>query len=81
MSVALLLLTATAPIEGAQHLVPFFEAAKRLEAGAPETLRITHLGDSHVAADMWTAGLRRGLQARFGDGGRGMVLAGRAWRR
>ncbi len=69
-----------APVDGPGRLAPFYEALARLEAGADEVVRVTHLGDSHVAADMWTAHLRRGLQARFGDGGRGFVLAGRGWR-
>lgn len=69
-----------APVDGVGRLAPFYEALARVEAGGDEVVRVTHLGDSHVAADMWTGHVRRGLQARFGDGGRGFVLAGRGWR-
>ena len=34
-------------------------------------------GDSHTAGDSMTSRLRATLQARFGDGGRGLVAAGR----
>ncbi|MEZ4471903.1 MAG: hypothetical protein R3F60_14140 [bacterium] len=47
--------------------------------GGPARVRVTHFGDSHIAADLLTAPIRAGLQARFGDGGRGFVLAGRPW--
>ena len=47
--------------------------------GGPARVRVTHFGDSHIAADLWTAPIRAGLQARFGDGGRGFLLAGRPW--
>ena len=73
-------LAQVAPVEGPQRIAPFFDALARLDSGGDATVRITHLGDSHVAADMWTGPLRTALQTRFGDGGRGFVLAGRAWR-
>lgn len=80
---AVLLLAApveTAPLEGAEHLGRFFAALARREGPAPSgRVRVTHFGDSHVAADLWTGRLRAALQARFGDGGRGFVLAGRPW--
>ena len=37
-------------------------------------------GDSHTAADYETGPLRRALQKRFGDGGRGFVAIGRPWK-
>ncbi len=59
----------------------FFEALARLEAGqAQDDVRITQFGDSHTAADVQTATVRRALQARFGDGGRGFVAIGRPWK-
>jgi lysophospholipase L1-like esterase len=59
----------------------FFEALARLEAGqAQDDVRITQFGDSHTAADIQTAAVRRALQSRFGDGGRGFVAIGRPWR-
>lgn len=60
----------------------FFEALAKLEAGqAQEDVRITQFGDSHTAADIETAAVRRALQARFGDGGRGFISLGRPWKR
>jgi lysophospholipase L1-like esterase len=59
----------------------FFEALARLEAGRDvEAVRIVQFGDSHTAADIQTATVRRALQARFGDGGRGFVAIGKPWR-
>ena len=37
-------------------------------------------GDSHTAADYQTGPIRRALQRRFGDGGRGFVSVGRPWK-
>lgn len=37
------------------------------------TVRVLHLGDSHVAADLITGRIRDRLQARFGDAGRGFM--------
>lgn len=59
----------------------FFESLARLEAGqAQDDVRITQFGDSHTAADIQTAAVRRALQARFGDGGRGFVAIGKPWK-
>ena len=43
------------------------------------TVRILHLGDSHVAADFITSRIRRDLQKKFGDAGRGFVHADQRW--
>jgi lysophospholipase L1-like esterase len=60
----------------------FFEALARLEGGqAQDDVRVTQFGDSHTAADIQTAAVRRALQTRFGDGGRGFVAIGRPWKR
>lgn len=67
-----------APIEHPERLGRAFAALAGL-ASDPAPVRITHLGDSHIVADLWTGPVREGLQARFGDGGRGFVLAGRPW--
>jgi lysophospholipase L1-like esterase len=68
---------ATPSIAQPEALVPMFEHLYRLNArqdSAP--IHILHFGDSHSAADDWTAGLRRLLKERFGDGGSGFSLAG-----
>lgn len=45
------------------------------------TTRILHFGDSHVAADLWTARIRHRLQQAFGDAGPGFIGLGRSARR
>lgn len=63
----------TPPIENAEALAPFFEALAWTEAGDGIT-RVTHLGDSSIGLDGIPHGMRRRLQARFGDAGAGFVL-------
>jgi len=59
----------------------FFDSVVRLEGGhAQEDVRIVQFGDSHTAADIQTAVVRRALQGRFGDGGRGFVAIGKPWK-
>ncbi|MBX3230259.1 MAG: hypothetical protein KIT84_04005 [Labilithrix sp.] len=75
----------SSPIVGALErpavLRRFFEALARLEAGrGDDDVRVTQFGDSHTAADIQTGAVRRALQARFGDGGRGFVAIGRPWK-
>jgi len=65
------------PIEDPTHraLDPYFEELRRLERGEPGVrVRIAVWGDSTVETDLVTAGLRRSLQRRFGDGGHGFVM-------
>ncbi len=69
-------LTVPTPIEHPERLARFAAAAAR---SGEQRVRVTHLGDSHVAADLYTATAREALQARFGDGGRGYVRPGRPW--
>ena len=57
-----------------------FAAFARLDADqADDDVRIVQFGDSHTAADVQTGAVRRSLQDRFGDGGRGFVAIGRPW--
>lgn len=66
----------------ANGLRRFYDSLARLEGGqAPEPVRIVQFGDSHTAADVETAIVRRALQSRFGDGGRGFVPIGRPWKK
>jgi lysophospholipase L1-like esterase len=68
-------------LERPSALRHLFEAFARLEGGqAQDDVRITQFGDSHTAADIQTGAVRRSLQARFGDGGRGFVAIGRPWK-
>ncbi|MDJ0766175.1 MAG: GDSL-type esterase/lipase family protein [Myxococcota bacterium] len=59
---------------------PFLSALAGVEAGDRDVVRVLHYGDSHTAAETLCTSIRRELQQRFGDGGRGFVLLGRPWR-
>lgn len=53
----------------------FYAKLAALESGRrSEPVTILHIGDSHIAADSFTRGIRSRLQARFGDAGRGAVI-------
>lgn len=68
-------------LEGAPHLARFFDTLSALEEGTGHgDVRILQYGDSHTASDTATSVVRRLLQARFGDGGRGFVQLGMPWR-
>jgi lysophospholipase L1-like esterase len=68
-------------LERPMALRRFFDSVVRLEGGqAQEDVRIVQFGDSHTAADIQTAVVRRALQGRFGDGGRGFVAIGKPWK-
>jgi lysophospholipase L1-like esterase len=55
----------------------FYAALRSLERHQrTEHVRIAWLGDSHGAADLWTAPLREALQKRFGNAGPGFVHVG-----
>jgi len=75
-------LGARLPMEGEVHLSGLFTKLQgRLDH--PENrqrVRLTHVGDSHIIADFWTGEMREVMQRRYGDGGRGYVLPGKAWR-
>lgn len=67
---------ATRGLENAAGLDPFFRALGAIRAGRRiEPVRIMHFGDSHTAADILTAEIRRSFQRDFGDGGAGLVSA------
>lgn len=56
-----------------EHLATY--DATRADAEPPTKLRIAAYGASGTTEDVWTAYLRAYLQARFGDGGPGVVAA------
>lgn len=61
----------------AEALAGVFEALARAEAGgASSPVHILQIGDSHTAGDRISGRLRAALQARFGDGGRGVLPPG-----
>ncbi|MEA3013560.1 MAG: hypothetical protein QOD42_2105 [Sphingomonadales bacterium] len=57
-------------------LAPFHA---RLRAPGPRAIHILQIGDSHTSADAISNGMRVPLQARFGNGGRGVVAPGRPY--
>ena len=48
--------------------------ADAFERCEEKTVRIVHIGDSHIQADMSTGYTRRLLQERFGSAGRGLIV-------
>ena len=60
-----------------EALTNAFEALARSESGrGSSSVHILQIGDSHTAGDRITGRLRAALQARFGDGGRGVLPPG-----
>jgi hypothetical protein len=62
------------PIEGVEHLRPFYSALARTDRAGP--VRVLHYGDSTLAGDGIAKTVRRRLKAEFGDGGPGFFVAG-----
>lgn len=64
-------------IENPAALSSFFRALKSSKSGRGiEPVRIMQFGDSHTAADVLTAQIRRRFQFDFGDGGPGFMVPG-----
>jgi len=64
----------------AEALTGLFTALSRAEFGLDTApVHILQIGDSHTAGDRITGKLRAALQARFGDGGRGVLPPGVPW--
>lgn len=65
-------------LERPQALRRFFDGLAELDSGArKDDVRVVQLGDSHTVADFESGVVRRILQGRFGDGGRGFVPLGK----
>ncbi len=66
------------PIEGqiynAQALKSFFEKLEQNENQKNQKINIVHIGDSHIQGDLMTNEIRKNLQQRFGNAGRGLVF-------
>jgi lysophospholipase L1-like esterase len=68
-------------LERPRALRHWFEALAALDEGrGHDDVHVVQFGDSHTAADYETGPLRRSLQRRFGDGGRGFISVGKPWR-
>ncbi|MEQ9501837.1 MAG: GDSL-type esterase/lipase family protein [Deltaproteobacteria bacterium] len=61
------------PLCTSRALDPFFKKLDEIQKDRDGHARVLHLGDSHIAADYITRVVRRRLQERFGNGGRGFV--------
>ena len=74
-------MAAVGPLDNASALKHWFERLATLDdGGSNQDVRVVQFGDSHTAADLESGTVRRSLQARFGDGGRGFVELGRPWK-
>lgn len=62
------------PIEGIEHLKPFYLALSRGDRSSP--VRVLHYGDSTLAGDGISKTVRARLKAQFGDGGPGFFVVG-----
>ncbi len=62
------------PIEGVEHLKPFYRALARNDRATP--VRVLHYGDSTLAGDGISKTVRARLKSQFGDGGPGFFVAG-----
>jgi lysophospholipase L1-like esterase len=60
-------------LENAAALDKFFRSLSTVKRRI-EPVRIMHFGDSHTAADILTAEIRRNFQRDFGDGGAGYMV-------
>ncbi len=61
-----------------ERLESYFRRLTQVELQEPGAMaRASHYGDSVLGVDGITSGIRRRLQARFGDGGHGFHLMGR----
>ena len=69
--------TPVAPKPHSGKLATFYNALAGLEAGTDASpVTVLHLGDSHIASDRITGEVRKLMQARFGDAGRGLMMPG-----
>ena len=74
-------MAAVGQLRGGHHLEHVFAMLAQLEDGhRHDDVRVLQYGDSHTASDLGVAVLRKALQARFGEGGRGFVPVGRPWK-
>ena len=64
---------------GGRALASFYEQLSLVRQEGKGQVRITHWGDSHIAADALTGQLRRRLQRAAGNAGPGFVLLGKPW--
>ena len=57
----------------------FAQLDARARTPGTRPVHIVQIGDSHTAGDVLTGAWRDLLQTRYGNGGRGVLAAGRPW--
>lgn len=66
------------PLEGqiynAKVLKDFFQKLEENENKKNQKINIVHIGDSHIQGDLMTNEIRKNLQQKFGNAGRGLVF-------
>lgn len=63
----------------APRLDGFFQSLRELDNKRRKKVRMAYFGTSEIGHDRVTSQVRRQLQERFGDGGKGFVLIDRTW--
>jgi lysophospholipase L1-like esterase/LysM repeat protein len=61
-------------IYNAKVLESFFVKLKKNEEQNNQKIKIVHIGDSHIQGDLMTNKIRKTLQQKFGNAGRGLVF-------
>ncbi|MCD9575333.1 GDSL-type esterase/lipase family protein [Flavobacterium soyae] len=61
-------------IYNAKVLESFFKKLKDNESNNNQKINIVHIGDSHIQGDLMTNEIRKNLQRKFGNAGRGLVF-------
>jgi LysM repeat protein len=61
-------------IYNARVLESFFQKLQKNESENNQKINIVHIGDSHIQGDLMTNEIRKNLQRKFGNAGRGLVF-------
>lgn len=61
-------------IYNAKVLESLFKKLKDNEGSSSQKVNIVHIGDSHIQGDLMTNEIRKNLQQKFGNAGRGLVF-------
>lgn len=61
-------------IYNAKALESFFRKLQENEKHNNQKINIVHIGDSHIQSDLMTNEIRKNLQQKFGNAGRGLVF-------
>ena len=56
------------------NISSFYEKLQQLKKSNNDVVRVVHIGDSHIQADLFTSVVRDSLQKIFGNAGRGLVF-------